>query len=137
MALYSWRNTTRSSLGCLLGLKIFSLDSSGLSLIHIYKKTLKRLGTLKDYAENWGNHYALPKPKKMCIRDRPKAEPSFLLSQLPDKLREQGLELSTDPEAYLNSYLGYKMEPNKDPEADWRLDRLLYTSAGCTGHPQK
>ena len=42
----------------------------------------------------------------MCIRDRryidsfdvleePKAEPSFLLSQLPDKLREQGLELST------------------------------------------
>ena len=24
---------------------------------------LKRLGTLKDYAENWGNHYALPKPK--------------------------------------------------------------------------
>ena len=30
------------------------------------KKTLKRLGTLKDYAENWGNHYAIPwrKPRK-------------------------------------------------------------------------
>ncbi len=27
------------------------------------KKTLKRLGTLKEYAENWGNHYALSKPK--------------------------------------------------------------------------
>ena len=27
------------------------------------KKTLKRLGTLKDYAENWGNQYAIPKPK--------------------------------------------------------------------------
>ena len=27
------------------------------------KKALKRLGTLKDYAENWGNHYALPRPK--------------------------------------------------------------------------
>ena len=27
------------------------------------KKTLKRLGALKDYAENWGNHYAIPKPK--------------------------------------------------------------------------
>ena len=26
------------------------------------KKTL-RLGILKDYAENWGNHYALPRPK--------------------------------------------------------------------------
>ena len=24
------------------------------------KKTLKRLGTLKDYAENWGNQYAIP-----------------------------------------------------------------------------
>ena len=27
------------------------------------KKTLKRLGVLKDYAENWGNHYAIPKPQ--------------------------------------------------------------------------
>ena len=27
------------------------------------KKTLKRLGTLKDYAENWGNHYALCPPQ--------------------------------------------------------------------------
>ena len=27
------------------------------------KKMLKRLGVLKDYAENWGNHYAIPKPK--------------------------------------------------------------------------
>ena len=27
------------------------------------KKTLKRLGVLKDYAENWGNHYAIPRPK--------------------------------------------------------------------------
>ena len=56
------------------------------------------------------------------VLEEPKAEPSFLLSQLPDKLREQGLELSTDPEAYLESYLGYKMEPKQDPNADWRLD---------------
>ena len=27
------------------------------------KKTLKRLGTLREYAEKWGNHYALLKPK--------------------------------------------------------------------------
>lgn len=27
------------------------------------KKVLKRLGAMKDYAENWGNHYAIPKPK--------------------------------------------------------------------------
>ena len=64
------------------------------------------------------------------VLEEPKAEPSFLLSQLPDKLREQGLELSTDPEAYLNSYLGYKMEPNKDPEADWRLD-VMAGSTNC------
>ena len=56
------------------------------------------------------------------VLEEPKAEPSFLLSQQPDKLREQGLELSTDPEAYLESYLGYKMEPKQDPDADWRLD---------------
>ena len=56
------------------------------------------------------------------VLEGPKAEPSMLMSQLPDALKERGLELSTDPEAYLNSYLGYKMEPNKDPEADWRLD---------------
>ena len=56
------------------------------------------------------------------VLEEPKAEPSFLLSQLPDKLREQGLELSTDPEAYLESYLGYEMKPNEDPDADWRLD---------------
>lgn len=59
------------------------------------------------------------------VLEEPKAEPSFLLSQLPDKLREQGLELSTDPEAYLESYLGYKMEPNQDPDADWRLDVMV------------
>ena len=59
------------------------------------------------------------------VLEEPKAEPSILMSQLPEKLKEKGLELSTDPEAYLDSYLGYKMEPNKDPEADWRLDVMV------------
>ena len=56
------------------------------------------------------------------VLEEPKAEPSILLSQLPDHLKKRGLELSTDPEAYLESYLGYEMKPNKDPDADWRLD---------------
>ena len=56
------------------------------------------------------------------VLEKPKAEPSIFMSQLPDALKERGLELSTDPEAYLESYLGYKMEPNQDPDADWRLD---------------
>ncbi len=64
------------------------------------------------------------------VLEKPKAEPSFLLSQLPDKLREKGLELSPDPEAYLDSYLGYKMEPNEDPDADWRLD-VMVGSTNC------
>ena len=64
------------------------------------------------------------------VLEEPKAEQSFLLSQLPDKLQEKGANLSTDPEAYLNSYLGYKMEPNKDPEADWRLD-VMAGSTNC------
>lgn len=59
------------------------------------------------------------------VLEEPKAEPSILMSQLPDKLREKGLELSPDPEAYLDSYLGYKMEPNEDPDADWRLDVMV------------
>lgn len=62
------------------------------------------------------------------VLDEPRAEPSFPLSRLPDKLREKGANLTTDPEAYLNSYLGYEMKPNQDPDADWRLD----TVAGST-----
>ena len=58
----------------------------------------------------------------------PRAEPSFPLSQLPDKLKEKGLDLSCDPGGYLERYLGYKLEPNEDPDADWRLD----TMAGST-----
>ena len=40
-------------------------------------------------------------------------------------IRDRGLELSTDPEAYLESYLGYEMKPNEDPDADWRLDVMV------------
>lgn len=62
----------------------------------------------------------------------PKEEPSLRLSQLPNKLREKGLDLSTDPEAYLaGSYSGYQLTPNEDPDANWRLD----TIAGSTNCP--
>ena len=59
------------------------------------------------------------------VLEEPKAEPSILMSQLPDALKERGMELSTDPEAYLESYLGYEMKPNEDPDADWRLDVMV------------
>lgn len=60
----------------------------------------------------------------------PKAEPYFLMSKLPDKLKELGLELSTEPEAYLATYLGYQMQPNEDTDADWRLD-VMVGSTNC------
>ena len=59
------------------------------------------------------------------VLDQPKAEPSFPLSQLPDQLKEKGANLTTDPEAYLESYLSYQLEPNDDPDADWRLDTIV------------
>ena len=64
------------------------------------------------------------------VLEEPKAEQSFLLSQLPDMLKEKGANLSTDPNAYLNSYLGYEMKPNEDPDADWRLD-VMAGSTNC------
>ena len=64
------------------------------------------------------------------VLEGPRAEPSLLLSQLPDKLKERGVDLSTAPEAYLDSCLAYKMEPNKDPDADWRLD-VIAGSTNC------
>ena len=62
------------------------------------------------------------------VLTEPKEDPAELLSRLPNILKEKGLELSTDPESYLETYIGYSMEPNEDPEADWRLD----TIAGST-----
>ena len=64
------------------------------------------------------------------VLEEPKAEPSFLLSQLPDMLKEKGATLSTNPNAYLESYLGYEMKANEDPEADWRLD-VMAGSTNC------
>lgn len=64
------------------------------------------------------------------VLDKPKEEPPILLSQLPEKLKERGLELSTDPVGYLETYFGYQMKPNEDPEADWRLD-IIAGSTNC------
>ena len=42
------------------------------------------------------------------VLEEPKAEPSILMSQLPDALKERGLELSTDPEAIWRAILATK-----------------------------
>ena len=59
------------------------------------------------------------------VLEAPKEEPPIPMFQLPAKLKEKGLDLSTDPEGYLESYLGYQMNPNEDPDADWRLDVIV------------
>ena len=56
------------------------------------------------------------------VLDTPKEESSIPLSLLPDRLKNLGLDLSTDPEGYLDNYMGYQMEPIEDMDADWRLD---------------
>ncbi len=59
---------------------------------------------------------------------QPKDEPAMLLSQLPKLLQSMGFSLWQDGNGYLeNSYFAYELEPEKDPEADWRLD--IYTGS--------
>ena len=64
------------------------------------KKTLKRLGTLKEYAENWGNHYALSKPKTPKEKQKEKERrarlglPAFRYH--PDPLETGAFEESAD-----------------------------------------
>lgn len=60
--------------------------------------------------------------------EQPKEGASVPLSSLPQVLRDMGYTLWDDTWNYLeNSYIGYKMEPAEDPEADWRLD--VYTGS--------
>lgn len=65
------------------------------------------------------------------VADAPKDEPSIPLTELPKALENMGLSLSLDPRQYLdNSYTGYRMEPEEDPQADWRLD-VMAGSTRC------
>lgn len=64
------------------------------------------------------------------VLDAPKEEPSVLLSELPEKLKGMGMELSVDAEAFLESYTGYSCKPDENPEADWRMD-VIAGSTNC------
>ncbi|WP_243151713.1 DUF4261 domain-containing protein [Anaerotruncus colihominis] len=62
----------------------------------------------------------------------PKDAPGIPLSELPHALEDLGLSLKLDPEQYLeNAYTAYRMEPDRDPDADWRMDVF----AGATRCP--
>lgn len=56
-------------------------------------------------------------------------EDAVPLWRLPEALAEMGFDLSPDAEACLEScYVSYRLEPNEDPDADWRLDTIAGTS---------
>ena len=53
----------------------------------------------------------------------PAALPAVSLAELPQTLQELGLPFYRDGADYLeHSYLAYELEPNEDPDADWRAD---------------
>lgn len=65
------------------------------------------------------------------VLDAPKEEPSVLLSELPEKMKAMGIDLSIDAEAFLeNSYVGFRCDPDENPEADWRMD-VIAGSTSC------
>ena len=63
------------------------------------KKTLKRLGVLKDYAENWGNHYAIPKLKtpKEKQKEKERQAQLGLLEGRPARAAPPRLPVSPEP----------------------------------------
>ena len=69
-------------------------------------------------------------PSMRCIGgfdvlETPKKDPSVPFSELSDKLREMGLDLSTDPEAHLDDYIAYQIEPDQDENAGFRSDVFI------------
>lgn len=99
------------------------------------KKTLKRLGILKDYAENWGNHYALPRPKTPEEKQKEKERqaqlacpPSGITRTLwqPARLRNPQTALSATAVARRPIF---SIQP---PFTPWRILHICAQSASPT-----
>ncbi len=86
------------------------------------------LSTLTDLV--LGELPAMRYVDKFHVAKEPQEGPAILLSALPETLKNMGFDLTTDPEAYVDMYTSYQMEPDKDPEADWRLD-VIAGSTNC------
>ena len=84
------------------------------------------LSSLTD--QTLGEVAAMSLIHSFAVTDKPGPEPSVSLEELPETLEAMGLIPCSDPENYLeSSYLAYQMEPDRDPESDWRLD--VYTGS--------
>lgn len=69
--------------------------------------------------------------ERFQVADIPPEGPSIPLSRPSAALEDTGLCLSLDAQGYLESYTTYQMEPEQDPDADWRLD-ISVGSTCCT-----
>ena len=66
------------------------------------------------------------------VSAEPLGPEAILLSELPDRVQAMGFEVPATAEEYLaTAYSVYQLEPEQDPEADWRLD----TTVGSTRFP--
>lgn len=79
------------------------------------------LSTLLD--QILGELAAMELVEDFQVLDTPKDAVPVLLDELPEILKKMDIECSSDPEHFLeNSFIGYEMVPDQNPEADWRLD---------------
>lgn len=56
------------------------------------------------------------------LLEAPREEPSQSMDRLAEMLGELGLAPAPDPDAVLDRYSAYEMEPRQDPDADLRMD---------------
>ena len=100
------------------------------------KKTLKRLGTLKDYAENWGNHYALPKPKtpeeKQKEKERQGAHAACPPSGITQTLWKLGLLRNPQTALSATAVARRPIFSIQPPFTPWRILHICAQSASPT-----
>jgi len=98
------------------------------------KKTLKRLGTLKDYAENWGNHYALPKPKTPEEKQKEKERPSWACppSGITQTLWKLGLLRNPQTALSATAVARRPIFSIQPPFTPWRILHICAQSASPT-----
>ena len=79
------------------------------------------LSTLTD--QTLGEVAAIDLIEGFNVIDKPKAEPSTTLAELPQILRDIDLNLNNDARELLdNSYLAYQLTPTKETDFDLRMD---------------
>ena len=69
------------------------------------------------------------------VKSTPDKEPSIPLGSLPEKLEKVGLDLYISAKL-LETYAGYQLEPDNDPDALWRMNVIAGSSKDAGNHSQ-